>query len=41
MMLAIEKAFDMMGDDIVESSTENESLKNAIGFYVENWLEEY
>ena len=27
MMSAIEKAFDLMGDDTVEFSTENESLK--------------
>ena len=27
MMPAIEKAFDLMGDDIVELSTENETLK--------------
>ena len=33
MMPAIKKAFDLMGDDIVELSTENESLKNKIGFY--------
>ena len=34
-MLEIKKAFDLMGDDIVALSTENESLKNKIGSYVE------
>ena len=29
-----------MGDDIVELSTENETLKNQIGDYDEKWLEE-
>ena len=29
-----------MGDDIVELSTENETLKNKIGSYDEKWLEE-
>ena len=28
MMPAIKKAFDLMGDDLVELSVENESLKN-------------
>ena len=41
MMPAIKKAFDLMGDDIVELSTENESLKDKIGSYDEKWLEEY
>ena len=40
MMTAIQKAFDLMGDDIVESSTENDALKNKIGSYDEKWLEE-
>ena len=40
MMLAIKKAFDLMGDDIVELSTENDALKSKIGSYDENWLEE-
>ena len=35
MMPAIKKAFDLMGDDIVEISTENESLKYKIGSYDE------
>ena len=40
LMLAIKKAFDLMSDDIVELSTENESLKNRRGSFDENWLEE-
>ena len=40
MMLAFTKASDLMGDDIVDLSTENESLKNEIGSYDEKWLEE-
>ena len=39
-MPAIGKAFDLMGDDIVELFTKNESLKNKRGSYDENWLEE-
>ena len=39
-MPAIKKAFDLMGDDTLELSTENETLKNKIGFYDEEWLEE-
>ena len=39
-MPATKKAFDLMGDDIVESSTENETLKNQIGDYDGKWLEE-
>ena len=39
MMPAIKKAFNLMGDDIVELSVENESLKNQIGEYDENWLQ--
>ena len=31
MMPAIKKAFNLMGDDIVELHTENEALKNKIG----------
>ena len=37
---AIKKAFIFLGDDIVESSVENESLKNQIGDYDEKWLQE-
>ena len=40
MMPAIKKSFDLMRDDIVELSTENESLKNKIGSYDAKWLEE-
>ena len=40
MMPAIKKAFDLMGDDIIELSTENEALKNQIGDYDEKWLQE-
>ena len=29
-----------MGDDIVELSVENESLKNQIGQYDDKWLED-
>ena len=39
-MPAIKKAFNLMGDDIVELSTENDALKNKIGSYNERWLEE-
>ena len=40
MMPAIKKAFNLMGDDIVELSVENEFLKNQIGEYDQKWLEE-
>ena len=40
MMPAIKKAFNLLGDDIVEFSTENDALKNKIGSYDEKWLEE-
>ena len=40
MMPAIKKAFDLLGDDIVELNVENESLKNQIGDYNEKWLQE-
>ena len=30
-----------MSDDIVELSTENETLKNKRGSYDEKWLEDY
>ena len=39
MMLAIKKAFNLLDDDIVELSTENDALKNRIGSYNEKWLE--
>ena len=40
MMPAIKKAFNLLGDDIVELSTENDALKDKIGFHDEKWLEE-
>ena len=40
MMPAIKKAFNLLGDDIVELSTENNALKNQIGEYDEKWLRE-
>ena len=40
MMPAIKKAFKLLGDDIVELSTENDALKNKIRSYDERWLEE-
>ena len=39
MMSAIEKAFNLMGDDIVDLSTKNDASKNNIGSYDEKWLE--
>ena len=40
MMPAIKNFFDLMGDDIVELSTENDFLKKKIGTYDEKLLEE-
>ena len=40
MIPAIKKAFNLLGDDIVDLSAENETLKNKIGDYDEKWLEE-
>ena len=40
MMPALKKAFDLMGDDIIEVSTKNECLTNKIKFYDQTWLEE-
>ena len=40
MMPAIKKAFNLLGDDIVDLSEENDTLKNKIGDYDEKWLEE-
>ena len=37
---ATKKAFNLLGDDIVELSTENDALKNKVGSYDEKWLEE-
>ena len=39
-MPVIHKAFDSMGDGIVDISTENEPLKNKIGSYAEKTLGE-
>ena len=36
-MPANEECFDLMGDDIVELPTKNESLENEIGSYGEKW----
>ena len=41
MMPAIKKAFDLIGDDIVDLSTENDALKNQLGDYDEKWLQEF
>ena len=40
MMPAIKKAFSILGDDIIELSTENDVLKNQIGEYDQKWLDE-
>ena len=40
-MPANKKSFDLMGDDIVEFSIENESLKIKIGCYDEKLLDEF
>ena len=40
MMPAIKKAFNLLGDDIIELGTENDALKNQIGEYDQKWLEE-
>ena len=40
MMPDIKKAFNLMGDDIIELSTENEALKNQMGEFNERWLQE-
>ena len=40
MMPVIKKAFNVLGDDIIELSTENDVLKNQIGEYDQKWLEE-
>ena len=39
MMPAIKKAFNLLGDDIIELSTENDVLKKQIGHYDEEWIE--
>ena len=40
MMPAFEKAFILLGDDIVELRVENESLKNQIDDYDKKWFQE-
>ena len=40
MMPAIKKAFNVLGDDIIELSTEKDVLKNQIGDYDKKWLQE-
>ena len=40
MMPAIKKAFNLLGDDIIDLSVENDALKNQIGNYDQKWLEE-
>ena len=40
MMPAIKKAFNLVGDDIFDLSTENEALENKIESYEEKCLEE-
>ena len=40
MMPVIKNAFNLMGDELVELSDENESLKNQIGEYDEKCLQE-
>ena len=40
MMPAIKEAFTLMGNDIVDLSTENDFLKEKIGDYDEKWLQE-
>ena len=40
MMPAIKEAFTLMGNDIVDLSTENDALEEKIGDYDEKWLQE-
>ena len=40
MMLAIKKAFVLMGDDIFALSTGKDALENKIGSYDAKWLKE-
>ena len=40
MMPAIKKTFNLLGDDIIELSVENDALKTQIGNYDQKWLEE-
>ena len=39
MMPVTKKAFDLLGDDIVHLSTENDAFKNKIGSYDKKWPE--
>ena len=39
-MPAIKKAFNLVGDDIIDLSVENDALKNQIGDYDQKWLQE-
>ena len=39
-MPAIKKDFNVLGDDIVDLSTEKDALKSKIGSYDEKWLQE-
>ena len=40
MVPAIKKSINLMGDDVVELSVENESSKSQIGENDEQWLQE-
>ena len=40
MMPAIKEAFTLLGNDIVDLSTENDALKEEIGDYDDKWLRE-
>ena len=39
LMPSFKKAFNLLGDDIIDLSTKNDALKNQIGSYDERWLE--
>ena len=39
MMPAIKKAFNLLGDGIVDLTTKNDALKEKIGDYDEKWLQ--
>ena len=39
LMPSIKKAFNLLGDVLVELQTKDECLKNKIGSHDENWLE--
>ena len=40
MMPALKKTFNLLGDNLIELSVENDALKNQIGNYDQKWLEE-